>query len=85
MGQCSLFQHPVICSRFLGKWIRNHTVEFLSIYPPSLAKVSKWFKPSSPVRILWIEDNINTVSISKYQGNGRAHKSVMNELFLIPL
>lgn len=48
------FQHTAISLRLLGKWIRGHTAEFLSKHPPSLAKMSKWFKPPSPARILRI-------------------------------
>lgn len=50
MGQGSLFQHTEVSLRFLGKWIRGHTVEFLSKHPPSLAKISKWFKPPVPCK-----------------------------------
>lgn len=51
----SLLQRTVICLRFLGKWIRTHTVEFLCKHPPSLAQMSKWFKAAPPARVLWTE------------------------------
>lgn len=71
-----LLQHTVIRSRFLGKWIRDHTIGFLSKYVSPLAKMGKWFKPPPLARILWIEDSINNVSISKHPGNDKAHKSL---------